>query len=311
MARPSDLWATDKYSSDLWHKPASGRSPVFAGLTITGSASIATLHAGSGGGMTNPMTTAGDVIYGGAGGVATRLAKGSDGEALVLASGVPSWASVASDPDTSRVQVFIPWIGCDASIIYNRDTGGSGAISETTGAVRCATGDTNPSRARIQWRDRTMEAGGNFFDRNSEFSTGWYGAVVDTDAGDNGNVYMVVGFADGTYTNKMYGFHLDYDGATQTLYAYHADGTNVETTDISSGISIAVGAEHVFRAVFTAGVDIKFYVDGVLKATHTANLPSGAASSDIVLFCFEVDNDSTNGSHTHETAHTHIIYDAS
>jgi len=42
--------------------------------------------------MENPMTTAGDIIYGGADGVATRLGKGDDDQVLTLASGVPSWA---------------------------------------------------------------------------------------------------------------------------------------------------------------------------------------------------------------------------
>jgi hypothetical protein len=41
------------------------------------------------------MTTAGDIIYGGTSGTGTRLAKGTDGQVLTLASGVPSWASPA------------------------------------------------------------------------------------------------------------------------------------------------------------------------------------------------------------------------
>lgn len=41
----------------------------------------------------NPMTTSGDIIYGGTAGVATRLPKGTDGQFLSLASGLPSWAS--------------------------------------------------------------------------------------------------------------------------------------------------------------------------------------------------------------------------
>ena len=41
----------------------------------------------------SPMTTSGDIIFGGASGTGTRLAKGSDGEILTLASGLPSWAA--------------------------------------------------------------------------------------------------------------------------------------------------------------------------------------------------------------------------
>jgi hypothetical protein len=41
----------------------------------------------------SPMTTAGDIIYGGTSGTGTRLAKGMDGQVLVLASGVPKWSN--------------------------------------------------------------------------------------------------------------------------------------------------------------------------------------------------------------------------
>lgn len=45
--------------------------------------------------MVNPMTTGGDLIYGGASGVATRLANGSSGQVLTSAGGTsaPSWAT--------------------------------------------------------------------------------------------------------------------------------------------------------------------------------------------------------------------------
>ena len=47
------------------------------------------------GGLTNPMTTAGDIIYGGTDGTPTRLAKGTDGQVLTLASGNPAWAAAS------------------------------------------------------------------------------------------------------------------------------------------------------------------------------------------------------------------------
>ncbi|MHA8096952.1 beta strand repeat-containing protein [Aquirufa antheringensis] len=40
----------------------------------------------------SPMTTAGDIIYGGTSGTGTRLAKGTDGQVLGLVSGVPTWS---------------------------------------------------------------------------------------------------------------------------------------------------------------------------------------------------------------------------
>ena len=44
----------------------------------------------------SPMTTAGDIIYGGTSGSGSRLAKGTDGQFLTLTSGVPAWTSITS-----------------------------------------------------------------------------------------------------------------------------------------------------------------------------------------------------------------------
>jgi len=56
--------------------------------------------------MSNPMTTAGDIIIGGASGAPARLAKGDDGEVLKLVSGVPSWETGGGAPDYScRVEL--------------------------------------------------------------------------------------------------------------------------------------------------------------------------------------------------------------
>ncbi len=57
------------------------------------------------GGLSNPMTTAGDLIVGGASGTPARLAKGTDGQVLKMASGSVGWGSDATGsgggiPDT-------------------------------------------------------------------------------------------------------------------------------------------------------------------------------------------------------------------
>ena len=48
---------------------------------------------GGGGGMTNPMTTAGDLITGGASGAPGRLGVGTDGQILKVVSGAPAWTT--------------------------------------------------------------------------------------------------------------------------------------------------------------------------------------------------------------------------
>lgn len=88
-------------STTVLHGNAAG-APTFAAVSLTADVSGALPIANGGTAATtkaagfdalSPMTTSGDVIYGGASGTGTRLAKGSDGQVLTLASGLPSWAA--------------------------------------------------------------------------------------------------------------------------------------------------------------------------------------------------------------------------
>ncbi|MBA7574469.1 hypothetical protein ES708_16275 [subsurface metagenome] len=57
------------------------------------------------------------------------------------------------------------------------------------------------------------------------------------------------------------------------LYASNADGTTQKITD--TGVNLAAGDQRTrLRIVVNPGVDIKFYVNDVLKVTHTDNLPA-------------------------------------
>jgi hypothetical protein len=62
--------------------------------------------------MANPMTTSGDIIIGGSSGVATRLAAGTSGYVLTMASGVPAWQSAGA---ASSVTVGSTSIGSGTS----------------------------------------------------------------------------------------------------------------------------------------------------------------------------------------------------
>jgi hypothetical protein len=47
-------------------------------------------------GMTNPMTTTGDIIYGSSGSTPGRIGIGSTGNVLTVAAGIPSWSAPSS-----------------------------------------------------------------------------------------------------------------------------------------------------------------------------------------------------------------------
>ena len=53
--------------------------------------------------MDNPMEDEGDIIYGGASGTPTKLAKGSDDQVLKLSGGIPTWATVSFGAATLAV----------------------------------------------------------------------------------------------------------------------------------------------------------------------------------------------------------------
>jgi hypothetical protein len=75
--------------------------------TITGTISIANGGTGTTTKTTafdalSPMTASGDIIYGGTSGTGTRLAKGTDGQVLQLANGIPAWQD-GFNKNTERV----------------------------------------------------------------------------------------------------------------------------------------------------------------------------------------------------------------
>ncbi len=77
-------------------------------------------------GMSNPMTTAGDIITGGASGTPGRLAVGAEGEVLTVVSGEPGWAAAAGGP--SRV----PLLTATVSTVLGADTvAGYGYVDPT------------------------------------------------------------------------------------------------------------------------------------------------------------------------------------
>ena len=55
----------------------------------------------------SPMTASGDMIYGGTSGTGTALAKGTDGQVLTLASGLPTWAAASGGTVSACAQLEV------------------------------------------------------------------------------------------------------------------------------------------------------------------------------------------------------------
>lgn len=80
--------------------------------------------------------------------------------------------------------------------------------------------------------------------------------------------------AAGAWTVGHIGFILD----QATLYASNAGGGTQTRTDITGTLDMT--KNHLLRATVVSGASVKFYVDGVLVATHTTNIPSGGFASE-------------------------------
>lgn len=101
-------------------------------------------------GFSNPMTTGGDLIYGGASGVATRLANGSANQVLTSAGGTsaPTWESLPTGYRIGSIQTFTAngtWTkpaGCTAVIVKMVGGGAGGGGAPATSGVQfsCAAG---------------------------------------------------------------------------------------------------------------------------------------------------------------------------
>jgi len=79
-------------------------------------------------------------------------------------------------------------------------------------------------------------------------------------------------------TSALTARHIGFLSIGDTLYATNADGTTQTTTDVTLGSSFTQYNSYVIE--YIAATSAKFYINGVLVATHTTNLPSGGTDWD-------------------------------
>ena len=91
--------------------------------------------------------------------------------------------------------------------------------------------------------------------------------IMDTDP--NSENYICTGF--GLPTAEGFGFKFHND----KIEGFAADGSAASFVDLLTGLVDAAPTDHRYKAVFTPGVKVEFYIDDVLLGEVTTHLPSG------------------------------------
>ncbi len=90
-------------------------------------------------GLTNPMTTTGDMIYSSPGSTPVRLGIGSAGQVLTVASGIPSWAAPAGGGKVLQV----------VSATYSTETQNNSSTYADTGLTATITPTLSSSKVLV------------------------------------------------------------------------------------------------------------------------------------------------------------------
>lgn len=196
-----------------------------------------------------------------------------------LATKVPTQQSVKAyvdasltTPPTQMVQSISAFSAPTSGGWMDVPTSGTGTVSPTSadGGWNHLTGTTDSSYAGIVVTAPATKM--SLFDMNPEVGM----EMMWGDQGGTSDAFTgITSFEAGWVPNtiKHIGIWMDNNAGTETWYATNADGNSRTTTEITG---VAHSTAYTFYIVYDSGTSIKFYLNGVLKATHTTNLPTGA-----------------------------------
>ena len=145
---------------------------------------------------------------------------------------------------------------------------GGGVYSLHTHLLKLTTGAGSPAVAGLYFNEVHSSA---FFEAGKKISVEF--VILNYPTAD-ANTLIGLGFGDIRSEKIGFGFEIGLGFASNyDIVAYSApDDWGGRYTD--TGEDISAGNQFTrLKAVFTPGTDIKFYVNGVLKATHTEDLP--------------------------------------
>ena len=275
-----------------------GARPVVAGsgVTIDGTTNPDQIELRASG-LTNPMTTAGDIITGGVAGAPQRLGVGTDGQVLKVVSGAPSWAAESGSA---------PAIAWEGYATVNPDT-----------ATSSAWGITAPTATGGGVSAKFMTAASKLAalprrSHNATASTTALGGV----RGSNGLVFFMAtstcggcevemiaspGLGATVASHRFFGGWLSnnnaptdvnpstltnivgvgYDSGDTNLQFMHNDGSGAATkVDLGSGLpkpTVAEAAAYLIRITSNVAGQVSYFVENII----TGNTATGSVSTNL------------------------------
>jgi len=182
-------------------------------------------------GMTNPMTTTGDMIYSSPGSTPVRRAVGSTGQGLTVVAGIPAWAASATSTLTTTGDMLY---ASAANTLARRAVGSTGDVLTVAGGVPTWAA---PGAAGANWS--LLNAGG----------TALTGAQTITVSGISGKdkIMVLISDASSASANSVIAVQLNTDTASNyyfygTLSAFGATYAPSNFSKLASGgTQIAIG----------------------------------------------------------------------
>lgn len=200
-------------------------------------------------------------------------------------SGNLSFTTVSGGGGTAKDRAMLRLSGEFGAVSGNgyRENTSGGSVTATQDFYNLSTSTGTTDYASICHDDNyvggSSDDGDVLFDLNP---TLLINTSIDIDTNSTHEVELVLGGRANAVDMtgwKSIGFHAENDASNFILNAVNDNSTTQTKTAITvptTGFGTNVTVFGRLAAVMDSGTDIKFYTAGVLRATHTTNLPSGA-----------------------------------
>lgn len=233
------------------------------------------------GGTGQSSYTTGDILYSDASNSLDKLAIGTNGQVLTVTSGVPAWEDATGggiDPAT-KWEEYYELVTFNAAEFSQYANGTNAAVTYAAataghpGVIEMVTGTTATGQAGILKTSAPQTSGlGNIvfgggelvFEALVEIPVLWSVGVQEG--------FIRAGFMDEISGAPANGAHMQYQAANaEWLLFTRAGGTSTSVTGLTN---VTTGWHYIKIVVNAAATQVDMYVDGVLEATSTTNIPT-------------------------------------